>query len=353
MGDTTNKLIKFAHKVNQKPDLRELDMLVSTGERISMSLLSMALHQQGCAAVSLTGSQAGVLTTEEHSQAKIIDIKSERLIGALNKNKIVILAGFQGVSKFAKEVTTLGRGGSDTSTIAITHFMKNKECEIIKDVGGIFNSDPKKNPLSVALKNITYKKLRHMTFWGARILHYRSILLASKLNINISVKNEQGQTLTIIKKDEAMGYEDCDEICLSILNGVIKLNLNMAMTPNNFLKYFKKYNIPECPIMSWEINESSICIYFSSQENYRNQIEEIIHQMPGYQSHHLISTLSFTFMSQERSSLAWNFINALKLKKIFPKKTIFDENGFNVFINSENENLATKIAYNLINKTSN
>lgn len=187
MGQTTNQLINLAHQVSNAPQLREFDMLLSVGERISMSLVSMALHDLSCEAISFTGSQAGIFTSNSHLNAMIIDVKADRVQKALNENKIVILAGFQGVSPETKEITTLGRGGSDTSAVAMAAYLKADRCEILKDVPSVFTADPKLVPHAKPLKNLNYSHLLEMTFWGAKVLHYRSVELAQQKNVVLYV----------------------------------------------------------------------------------------------------------------------------------------------------------------------
>lgn len=142
MGKTTNSLIDLANQVSQHPQRRELDMLLTVGERISMSLVSMALNDLGCPAISFTGSQAGIFTDDSHVNAFIKDVKPVRVEEALKNNKVVILAGFQGVSPISKEITTLGRGGSDTSAVAMAAAFNAERCEILKDVPAVFTADP-------------------------------------------------------------------------------------------------------------------------------------------------------------------------------------------------------------------
>lgn len=177
MGKTTNALIDLAQQVSQHPLRRELDMLLSTGERVSMSLLSMALNDLGCSAISFTGSQAGILTDESHSNALITDVRASRIQEALQKKQVVILAGFQGVSPQTKEITTLGRGGSDTTAVAMAAALKAQRCEILKDVPALFSADPNLIAQAHPLYDITYQQLLEMTFWGAKVLHYRSVEL--------------------------------------------------------------------------------------------------------------------------------------------------------------------------------
>ncbi len=187
MGQTTNNLIQLAQQVSPRPKRREMDMLLTTGERISMSLLSMALNDLNCPAISFTGSQAGVLTDDAHLNAFIINVNSPRVQEALNNNQIVIIAGFQGVSPKTKEITTLGRGGSDTTAVAITAALHADHCEILKDVAGVYSADPKICNSAKPIHNLTYQQMLEMTFWGAKVLHYRSVELAMRRNVSIYI----------------------------------------------------------------------------------------------------------------------------------------------------------------------
>ena len=143
MGKTTDELVKMAYQVSPHPNRRELDMLLTTGERISMSLMSMALSDLGVPAISFTGSQAGVMTDESHSSARILDVRPIRVREELDRGRIVVLAGFQGVNPVTKEITTLGRGGSDTTAVAMAAALKAECCEIIKEVDGVCSADPR------------------------------------------------------------------------------------------------------------------------------------------------------------------------------------------------------------------
>lgn len=187
MGQTTNDLIALAHQVSQRPTWREMDMLLTTGERISTALLSMALNDLGVPALSLTGSQAGIITDDSHFNAQIIDVRAHRVQENLHAGKVVVLAGFQGVSAQTKEITTLGRGGSDTSAIAMAHFLQADHCEILKDVSSVFSADPKIISNARELPELSYEELYEMTWWGAKVLHYRSVEMAKKFNVPLYV----------------------------------------------------------------------------------------------------------------------------------------------------------------------
>ncbi len=187
MGETTNQLIALAHRVSSRPTLRELDMLLTTGERISMALLSMALNDLGCPAISFTGSQAGIITDDSHVNANIVDVKAFRVEDALKDNKVVILAGFQGVSQNSKEITTLGRGGSDITAVAMAGYLNADRCEILKDVDSVYTADPKLISNVRPLAQLNYQHLLEMTSWGAKVLHYRSVKMAAEKNVQLYI----------------------------------------------------------------------------------------------------------------------------------------------------------------------
>jgi aspartate kinase len=186
MGNTTDELLQLARKVHPSPPKREQDMLISVGERISMSLLAMALELKGKQAVSLTGSQAGLITTADHSEALIIQVKPARTLRALEQGKIVIVAGFQGVSHEG-EITTLGRGGSDTTAVALAVALGAERVEFYKDVAGIFNADPKQNADAQLLPYLSYEEALAITRQGAKVLQSRCIDLAAKNHLPLHV----------------------------------------------------------------------------------------------------------------------------------------------------------------------
>lgn len=179
MGDTTDELLALAHKVHPNPPRRELDMLLSVGERISVALLAMALDTKGAAAISFTGSQSGIVTTDDHSDARIMTVKPHRVLPHLDGEKIVIVAGFQGVSRNG-EITTLGRGGSDTTAVALGIAMQASRVEFFKDVDGIYDCDPRSNPHAKILHQLEFQAAIDIVSKGHQVLHKRSVLLAQK-----------------------------------------------------------------------------------------------------------------------------------------------------------------------------
>lgn len=186
MGDTTDELIALAKKVNPNPPRRELDMLISTGERQSIALLSMALALKNINSVSFTGSQAGIITSNAHFDAKILDMRPKRVFEALKDEKVVIVAGFQGMS-LDGDITTLGRGGSDTTAVALAIALGAQKVEFFKDVLGIYDKDPKKYSNAKLLSELNYTDAYDIIKNGAQVLHDRCISLAEKNNVSLHV----------------------------------------------------------------------------------------------------------------------------------------------------------------------
>lgn len=188
MGRTTDELLELSQKVSANPPYREVDMLLSVGERISMALLSMALSDLGIKAISLTGSQSGIITDRSHRRAQITRILGDRIRLGLAQKQVVIVAGFQGVSD-EKEITTLGRGGSDTTAVALAAHLKADECEIYTDVDGVFSADPRVVAEAIFYPKVSYEFMIDYAASGAGVLHPRSVKLGQKFNVPIVVRN--------------------------------------------------------------------------------------------------------------------------------------------------------------------
>ncbi|HEX2893843.1 MAG TPA: aspartate kinase [Marmoricola sp.] len=189
MGDTTDDLIDLANEVSPLPPARELDMLLTAGERISMAVLAMAIQNLGHEARSFTGSQAGVITDAEHGRAKIIDVTPGRIQAAIDEGAIAIVAGFQGVSQTTKDITTLGRGGSDTTAVALAVALRADVCEIYSDVDGIFTADPRIEPHARKIPRISYEETLEMAAQGAKILHLRCVEYARRYGMPVHVRS--------------------------------------------------------------------------------------------------------------------------------------------------------------------
>ncbi|MCQ4121736.1 aspartate kinase [Rhodococcus tibetensis] len=189
MGDTTDELLDLAQQVCPAPPAREMDMLLTSGERISNSLVAMAIHSLGAEARSFTGSQAGVITTGAHGNAKIIDVTPGRVRDALDEGSIVLVAGFQGVSQDSKDVTTLGRGGSDTTAVALAAALKADVCEIYTDVDGIFSADPRIVPDAQRLETVSFEEMLELAACGAKVLMLRCVEYARRYNVPVHVRS--------------------------------------------------------------------------------------------------------------------------------------------------------------------
>ena len=204
MGDTTDDLIELAGKINPNPEPREMDLLLSTGEIVSSTLLAMALHAMGFSAVALSGPQAGISTDSAFSRARITGIEPRRVVKELNKGNIVIVAGFQGITP-DNEIATLGRGGSDTTAVALAASLKARVCEIYTDVEGVYTADPRLVPEARKLEEIGYEEMLEMATSGARVMHHRSVELGQLFNMPILVASSMAEKPgTIIQGGKSM-----------------------------------------------------------------------------------------------------------------------------------------------------
>jgi aspartate kinase len=206
-GQTTDDLIEMAEEVSASPDPREMDMLLSTGERISCALCAMAINDLGHRAISLTGSQAGIVTDTSHTKARILDVRAERIREALGDDLIVLVAGFQGVST-SRDVTTLGRGGSDTTAVAVAAALGAEVCEIYTDVSGVFTADPRLVPEARKLPYLSFEEMLEMAASGAKVLQLRSVEYARTHGVRIHCRSsfEDGPGTVVLGEDETMEH---------------------------------------------------------------------------------------------------------------------------------------------------
>ena len=254
MGGATDKLVALAHEVSPSPLERELDMLLSTGEQVSIALLAMAVSDLGYEAISLTGNQVGILTDGFYSNARIVSINNQRILDELKIGKVVILAGFQGVT-IDGEITTLGRGASDTTAVAIAASLNADRCEIYTDVDGIYTADPRIVKSARKLDRITHDEMLEMAGLGAKVLHSRSVELAKKFQVPLMVRSSfhEGDGTIIVKESEIMeqvvvsgvtsnkdqakisliGIEDKPGVAAEIFNIVAEQHINIDMIIQN------------------------------------------------------------------------------------------------------------------------
>ena len=233
MGDTTDELIDLANQVSPLPNGRELDMLLTAGERISMALLAMAIANLGHEARSFTGSQAGIITTSAHGRARVIDVTPGRIQEALKEGAIAIVAGFQGVSQDTNDITTLGRGGSDTTAVALAAALEADVCEIYTDVDGIFSADPRVVPTARKLNTVTYEEMLELAASGAKVLHLRCVEYARRFDLPIHVRssfsNKEG---TWVVKDHPEGGEMEQAIIAGIAHDKSEAKITIVGVPD-------------------------------------------------------------------------------------------------------------------------
>ncbi len=229
-GDTTDDLIEKAREINEKPSKREMDMLLSTGEQISISLLAMAIEKLGYPVVSLTGWQAGMTTDANYSNSRIRKINTERIQMELDKRNIIIVAGFQGINKY-DDITTLGRGGSDTSAVALAAACHADVCEIYTDVDGVYTTDPRIVPTAVKLDEISYDEMLELASLGANVLHNRSVEMAKKYNVNLCVRSS-------LTRAEGTKVKEAVSMEKMLVRGVTK---------DNDVARISLLNIPDAP----------------------------------------------------------------------------------------------------------
>ena len=248
-GDTTDDLIEKANEINPKASKREMDMLLSSGEQISIALLAMAIQKLNCSVVSLTGWQAGFNTNSTYSNARISKVNTERLLAELDKNNVVVVAGFQGINKY-DDITTFGRGGSDTSAVALAAALGAECCEIYTDVDGVYTTDPRIVPDAIKLDEITYDEMLELASLGANVLHNRSVEMAKKYNVKLEVKSSfrkvPGTVVKEVIKMEKMlirgvardndvariaviGVEDTPGIAFKLFSALAKADINVDM----------------------------------------------------------------------------------------------------------------------------
>jgi aspartate kinase len=206
-GKHTDELVALAHEVSQRPHPREMDMLHSTGERVTCALAAMVINDLGFEAISLTGSQAGIVTDSGHTRAKIIEVKADRIRQALDGGKVVLVAGFQGVSQGSLDVTTLGRGGSDTTAVALAAALGAEVCEIFTDVAGVFSADPRLVPEARKLPVLTFEEMLEMAASGAGVLQLRSVEYARNHGVTIHCRSSFDEGTGTVIQDEQMTME--------------------------------------------------------------------------------------------------------------------------------------------------
>jgi aspartate kinase len=242
MGKTTNQLIEMAKAISPDPPRREIDMLLSTGERTSMALLCIALHEEGIESISLTGSQAGIITNDRHNDARVIEVRPVRVLDELDKGKVVVIGGFQGVS-YKRDITTLGRGGSDTSAVALAAALNAERCEIYSDVDGVYTTDPNIVKDAKHLPEISYQQIQEMAESGAKVLNAQAVQFAKEAKITLYTRDTFNPGKETIIKDVSK-KELCGVLAIVYEKEIVRVFVHNAEKIGWVLQYLEEQQIP-------------------------------------------------------------------------------------------------------------
>ncbi len=344
MAGETNKLLEYANHFSKTPSQREVDLLVSSGERVTSALLSIALQARGIDAIALTGRQAGIKTTKDHTKARIMDIDPKNMQKHLKERKVVIVAGFQGINEEG-DVTTLGRGGSDLTAVAIAGALKADKCEIYTDVDGIYTTDPRIEPKAKKINMISYDEMLELASLGAKVMQSRSVELAKKLNVNIEVKSSfkpeiKGTLITketpdmekvlvsgiALDKNQArvsiFGVEDRPGISAEIFNKLADKNINVDMIIQNVGKDNKAnltFTVPETEL---ELTKKVLNEYEKNaqQIEYDNEIAKVSVVGVGMKSHSGVAAKAFNTLAEENINILMISTSEIKISMVIDEK---------------------------------
>ena len=345
MSGETNKLIEYAEHYSKTPNEVEMDMLLSSGERVTSALLSITLNEQGYQTTSMSGREAGILTTSQHTYARIEDIKTDNMKNAISAGKIIIVAGFQGVSVENGRVTTLGRGGSDLTAVALAGALKADVCEIYTDVDGIYTTDPRIEPKAKKLEKISYDEMLELASLGAKVLQNRSVEMAKKLNVNLVSRSSFTPEVegTLITKEENImeapvvsgialdrnqvrvgmyGVVDKPGIASSIFTALADANINVDMivqTRGLDNKTNLDFTIPTADVEKTK----AVMVNFendSEKIDYNDAICKVSIVGVGMKSHTGVASKAFTAMAKDNINIRIISTSEIKISMIIEEK---------------------------------
>jgi len=344
MAGETNKLLDFANHFSKTPPQREVDLLVSSGERVTSALLSIALQAMGKDAIALTGRQAGIKTTNDHTKARIMDIDPSKMQKHLKEGKIVIIAGFQGINENG-DVTTLGRGGSDLTAVAIAGALKADKCEIYTDVDGIYTTDPRIEPKAKKIDVISYDEMLELASLGAKVMQSRSVELAKKLNVDIEVKSSfkpeiKGTLITketpdmekvlvsgiALDKNQArvsiFGVDDRPGISAEIFGKLADKNINVDMIVQNVGKDNKANLTFTVPQTELELTKEVLKEYDSKSESmeFDDSIAKVSVVGVGMKSHSGVAATAFKTLADENINILMISTSEIKISMVIDEK---------------------------------
>ncbi|WP_441280244.1 aspartate kinase [Bradyrhizobium sp. 63_E2_N1_3] len=352
MGKTTDELIKAAYQVSPHPNRRELDMLLTTGERISMSLMSMALSDLGAPAISFTGSQAGVMTDESHSSARILDVRPARVLEELGRGRIVVLAGFQGVNPRTKEITTLGRGGSDTTAVAMAAALKAERCEIIKEVDGICSADPRVVANAKPLRRLDFASLSEMCFWGAKVLHFRSVELAQSQNIPLFLRKWGNSEHSTRVMKEVIGMESGKVLAVNSMARIEHVEIastNLSHGFEKFAQHLKQNGLswPQVLVSAFTAGKTRIMMTCES-ETLDTLLRTLERSKDLRKGRETLSSVSLTCFGGVSSDLPFQAMQILQSRGFVVEKYVLSPHSINLFVPVATREAAVTALHSLI-----
>jgi len=345
MSGETNKLVSYAEHFSSNPARAEMDMLLSSGERVTAALLSIALNEMGFSSVAMTGRMAGIFTDDIHTKARISEINPDSMKNAISKGNIVVVAGFQGINS-AGRVTTLGRGGSDLSAVAIAGALGADLCEIYTDVSGIFTTDPRIEPKAKKLEKISYDEMLELASLGAKVLQNRSVELAKKLNVNLvtrtSFSDEEGTLITkeenimeqplvsgiALDKNQArvslMGVKDRPGIASDIFNALAKAEVNVDMIIQN--KAVDETTNIDFTVPKADLSDAKTVVdnFVKSEDvrddSYNEDICKVSVVGVGMKSHSGVAAMAFSTMAKENININMISTSEIKISMVIDEK---------------------------------
>ncbi len=345
LGDTTDELLMLAGKITKMPSEREVDMLISTGEQVSVALLAMAIHEHGYEAISFTGAQVGIITDASHTRARILDINTKKIEWELNKGKIVIVAGFQGVT-MKKDITTLGRGGSNLTAVALSKALGAQMCEMFTDVEGVYTADPRIVPDASKLANISYEEMLELASLGAQVLQPRSVEMAKKFNVPIHVRssfsNKKGTIISkevkamedvvvsgvTVNKDEAKiticDVPDKPGIAAKIFKHIANKNINIDMIIQNISR--TGATDISFTVFGRNLNKTLIAVKEVSKKikahdvTYNKDIAKVSIVGIGMRSHSGIASKMFSALAEKKINIEMISTSEIKISCIIEKR---------------------------------
>jgi aspartate kinase len=352
MGKATDELVRMAYQVSPHPNRRELDMLLTTGERISMSLMSMALSDLGAPAISFTGSQAGVMTDQSHSSARILDVRPTRVLEELGRGRIVVLAGFQGVNPVTKEITTLGRGGSDTTAVAMAAALRAKCCEIIKEVDGVCSADPRIVANAKPLRQLDFACLSEMCFWGAKILHFRSVELAQSQNVALVLKKWGGAEYSTQVIKEVVGMETGKALAVNSTARIEHVEIdstNLNQGFEKFAQHLKQNSLTWPQLLAAAFMAGKTRIMMSSDSESLDTLLRTLEASKDLRKQReTLSSVSLTCFGGVCSDLPFKAVRVLQEHGIIVDKYVLSPHSVSLFVPVESREAAVKALHSLI-----